>query len=130
MACSVLTIENFSIISSTLPLRRTPAVSIKYIDDHHVQKEYKSSHVVPGWSNATTRSSPNKRLTSVDLPTFGRPIIAKRKPVALSCSSGFSSSGTSARHLQAFAEHHDHDLPQLARFTHTKFINSTNAASA
>ena len=34
------------------------------------------SRVVPGWSKAMTRSSPMMALTSVDLPTFGRPTIA------------------------------------------------------
>ncbi len=31
---------------------------------------------MPGWSKAMTRSSPSSVLTSVDLPTFGRPMIA------------------------------------------------------
>ena len=31
---------------------------------------------MPGSSNAITRSSPSSVLTSVDLPTFGRPTIA------------------------------------------------------
>ena len=34
------------------------------------------SRVVPGWSNAISRSSPSSALISVDLPTFGRPTTA------------------------------------------------------
>ena len=37
-----------------------------------------ASRVVPGWSNATRRSSPSQVLISVDLPTFGRPATARR----------------------------------------------------
>ena len=36
------------------------------------------SRVVPGSSLAMTRSSPSRRLTRVDLPTFGRPMTAMR----------------------------------------------------
>jgi hypothetical protein len=37
-----------------------------------------ASRVVPGWSKATSRSSPSQALISVDLPTFGRPATARR----------------------------------------------------
>ncbi len=37
-----------------------------------------ASRVVPASSETITRSSPRKRLTSEDLPTFGRPITARR----------------------------------------------------
>ena len=38
---------------------------------------------MPGWSNTITRSSPSSALTSVDLPTFGRPTTAMRGCSAL-----------------------------------------------
>ena len=38
------------------------------------------SRVVPGWSKASTRSSPSRRLIRVDLPTLGRPTMAIRVP--------------------------------------------------
>jgi hypothetical protein len=41
-----------------------------------------ASRVVPGMSNAITRSSPISVLTSVDLPTFGRPTMAILTPRA------------------------------------------------
>ena len=37
-----------------------------------------ASRVVPATSETITRSSPRKRFTSEDLPTFGRPITARR----------------------------------------------------
>ena len=37
-----------------------------------------ASRVVPARSETITRSSPAKRLTSEDLPTFGRPMTARR----------------------------------------------------
>ncbi|MNN34474.1 hypothetical protein D3C81_1482810 [compost metagenome] len=38
------------------------------------------SRVVPGSSYTTTRSSPSMRLTRVDLPTLGRPMMAILMP--------------------------------------------------
>ena len=79
MACKVLTTENFSIASNTLPLRRSPAVSINSnFWPLRSNGTVIASRVVPGWSNATRRSSPSQVLISVDLPTFGRPATARR----------------------------------------------------
>ena len=44
-----------------------------------------ASRVVPGASCTTARSSPTRRLKSVDLPTFGRPTIATEKASRLGC---------------------------------------------
>ena len=52
-----------------------------------------ASRVVPATSETITRSSPRKRLTSEDLPTFGRPMTASR---TVSSSGSSSSSGRSA----------------------------------
>ncbi len=62
-----------------------------------------ASRVVPASSNTTTRSSPSRRLTRVDLPTFGRPITPMRTPLLpvsagmLASRSGNGSSTTSIR---------------------------------
>ena len=60
-----------------------------------------ASRVVPGWSNAITRSSPSSALMSVDLPTLGRPAMATRgmrsASSSSSASSGNSSSASSTR---------------------------------
>ena len=53
------------------------------------------SRVVPGWSKAMTRSSPSSALTSVDLPTLGRPTIAMRGRVRVRVSSSSSRLGAS-----------------------------------
>ena len=77
MACRVLTTENFSIASNTLPLRRRPAVSISsnFCPSRSKGTEI-ASRVVPGRSKATRRSSPSQVLIRVDLPTLGRPATA------------------------------------------------------
>src|SRR6218665_3843908 len=62
IACNVLTTENFSTAAKTLPLRRKPAVSTS-------SKRWPlrsngtviASRVVPGVSNATSRSSPSQK---------------------------------------------------------------------
>ena len=51
-----------------------------------------ASRVVPASSETITRSEPTNRLTSEDLPTFGRPITARRT----TSSSGSASTGTGA----------------------------------
>src|SRR3954453_17048152 len=43
-----------------------------------------ASRVVPATSETITRSEPSRRLTSVDLPTFGRPTSARRARASLS----------------------------------------------
>ena len=55
-------------------LRRIPAVSMKRTGPCGVSTMVSIvSRVVPGRSCTTARSSPVRRLNSVDLPTFGRP---------------------------------------------------------
>ena len=95
MACSVLTTENFSMASNTLPLRRSPAVSIRSNVWPSCSKgTWMASRVVPGWSKATSRSSPSQVLISVDLPTFGRPATARRIGLSAPSSSSGSASGS------------------------------------
>jgi hypothetical protein len=53
-----------------------------------------ASRVVPGWSKATSRSSPSQVLIRVDLPTFGRPATARRIGAFSSGSAGASSAKT------------------------------------
>jgi hypothetical protein len=55
-----------------------------------------ASRVVPGWSNAITRSSPSRRFTSVDLPTLGRPTMATRGWSGASSGSRSTGNGASA----------------------------------
>src|SRR3954451_1719283 len=58
-------------------LRRMPAVSTKRIGPSSVSTTVSTlSRVVPGTSWTTERSSPMRRLNSVDLPTVGRPTMA------------------------------------------------------
>ena len=92
IASRVLATENFSIISSTRPRLRTPAVSISVKRSPSRSKGTKMlSRVVPGASNTITLSSPSSRFTRVDLPTFGRPTIATVMPRSVGSSP--SSSG-------------------------------------
>ena len=102
IACSVLTIENFSTASSTLPRRRRPAVSIRrYLRPSRSRSTAIESRVVPGTSEAIIRSSPRMRFTSVDLPTFGRPTKATRmRSGSLSRISVSPSSGSMASMLR------------------------------
>ena len=59
------------------PGRRMPAVStIRNCRRCHRSSASTASRVVPGMSLTSTRSSRSNRLTSEDLPTFGRPMIA------------------------------------------------------
>ena len=91
-ACMALITENFSTASSTLPRRRTPAVSMMVNGLPSRSKSmWMLSRVVPAISKAITRSSPRMAFTKVDLPTFGRPITAKTGCFA--SSSSFSGSG-------------------------------------
>ena len=105
MACRVLTTENFSIASNTLPLRRRPAVSIS-------SKRWPlrsngtamASRVVPGRSKATSRSSPSQVLIRVDLPTLGgRPRPGGSAPSASASSSARPSGSGSGRPAPARA---------------------------
>ena len=76
-----------STASSTRERRRTPAVSTsRKSRPSRWNGTRMLSRVVPGCSLAITRSSPIRRLTSVDLPTLGRPMIATR--IALGRRSG------------------------------------------
>ena len=59
--------------------RRRPAVSTRTISrPSNSSRVSIESRVVPATSETITRSVPRKRLTIEDLPTFGRPMIARR----------------------------------------------------
>ena len=77
--------ESFSRLSWTRERRRSPAVSsssmARPLNDHSTATE---SRVIPASGPVITRSSPTKRLTSVDFPTLGRPTIARRNFRSLS----------------------------------------------
>ena len=61
----------------TAPGRRMPAVStMRNCLRCHISSESTESRVVPGTSETIIRSSRSNRLTSDDLPAFGRPTIA------------------------------------------------------
>ena len=63
--------------SSTLARRRRPAVSMKLkCFPRSRRSESIASRVVPASGATTCRSSPSSRLTSDDLPAFGRPTTA------------------------------------------------------
>ncbi len=67
----------FSAISLVLPLRRMPAVSTKtYSVPLWVTRSSTESRVVPATGETIDRSPPVSAFSSVDLPTFGRPMIA------------------------------------------------------
>ena len=94
IACNVFTTENFSIASNTFPRRRRPAVSTRIYGLPLRSKGTSiASRVVPGISNAITRSSPINLLIRVDLPTLGRPTTAIfiGRLGSFSCSSGSGS---------------------------------------
>ena len=96
MACKVLTTENFSMASNTLPLRRKPAVSMSSnFCPSRSKGTVMASRVVPGMSKATKRSSPSQVLMRVDLPTLGRPATASLTTLR-SGSASASSSGKSS----------------------------------
>ena len=91
--------ELFPPASSTLPRRRTPAVSMMVNGLPSFKNRYGYCHrVVPAISKAIT-SSPRMAFTKVDLPTFGRPITAKTGCFA--SSSSFSGPGRFPEYLQS-----------------------------
>jgi hypothetical protein len=55
------------------------------------------SRVIPGSGPVSSRSSPTSRLTSVDLPTLGRPTIASCSGRSLLSGSADTSSGSGAK---------------------------------
>ena len=86
---SVSSDESFSRLSWTRERRRSPAVSsssmARPLNDHSTATE---SRVIPASGPVITRSSPTKRLTSVDFPTLGRPTMARRNfrsPSPIAC---------------------------------------------
>src|ERR1017187_8956200 len=84
----------FSAISRVLPLRRMPAVSMKiYSVPWCITAWSTESRVVPATGERMPRSSPVSALSRVDLPTFGRPMMATLIPAA----AGGSSTGASPR---------------------------------
>src|ERR1019366_8789852 len=71
----------FSAISRVLPLRRMPAVSMKiYSVPWCITAWSTESRVVPAMGETIARSVPTSALSRVDLPTFGRPMIATLMP--------------------------------------------------
>ena len=78
-----ITTLNFSAISFVLPLRRIPAVSMNtYSTPSCTTVSSTASRVVPAIGETIARSLPVSVLSSVDLPTFGRPMIATLMPAA------------------------------------------------
>ena len=89
-SCARMT-ENFSILSSTLDLRRMPAVSMNtYLPYLFSKGVSTASRVVPATFETMTRFSPRMRFMSDDLPTLGLPMTAT---FILSSSSSPSSRG-------------------------------------
>ena len=89
MARMVSAVESFSSPSWTLAFRRSPAVSTsRIVRPPQDQSTGMASRVMPASGPVSRRSSPIRRLTSVDLPAFGLPTMAIR--------SGRASSGSSA----------------------------------
>ena len=71
--------EKISTAPSVFRFARIPAVSIsRYFLPSRSTITSIASRVVPGISEAMTRSNPASVLTSVDFPTFGRPTTAIR----------------------------------------------------
>ena len=100
-SCARMT-ENFSMRSSTLDLRRMPAVSMKiYLPYLFSRRVSTASRVVPAISATMTRFSPSTRLTSEDLPTFGLPMTATR--MRSSSSSPSSSGGKFSMHASSIS---------------------------
>ena len=67
----------FSAISFVLPLRRIPAVSTKRsVLPSNSTTSSTASRVVPAIGDTMAREVPVSALSSVDLPTFGRPMMA------------------------------------------------------
>src|SRR5215813_3313129 len=76
----------------TRPGRRMPAVStMRNRRRCQVNDASIASRVVPGMSLTSTRSACNKRFTSEDLPTLGRPTMAT---VVSRCDSGLGTRGS------------------------------------
>ena len=85
-------LEYFSMASSTLDLRRMPAVSMKqYLPNSFSKSESMASRVVPATSETMTRSWPRIWFSRLDLPTLGLPMMATL--MRSSSSSSASSSG-------------------------------------
>ncbi len=79
IAFSVSATESFSSFSSMRALRRMPAVSNRRNSRPcHSSITAIVSRVMPASGPVSRRSSPSRRLISVDLPTFGRPTTATR----------------------------------------------------
>src|ERR1035438_8969760 len=86
-----ITTLSFSAMSLVLPLRRMPAVSTKtYSTPSRVTFSSTASRVVPATGETMARSWPVRVLSSVDLPTLGRPMMATLMPVSGGASSGGS----------------------------------------
>ncbi len=72
-----MTTLSFSAINFVLPLRRIPAVSTKRsVLPSNSTTSSTASRVVPAIGDTMAREVPVSALSNVDLPTFGRPMMA------------------------------------------------------
>ena len=72
-----ITTLSFSAISCVLPLRRMPAVSTnRSLLPSNSTTSSTASRVVPAIGDTIARDVPVSAFSSVDLPTFGRPMMA------------------------------------------------------
>src|ERR1035437_7360188 len=88
----------FSAMSRVLPLRRMPAVSMKiYSVPWCITAWSTESRVVPAMGETIARSVPTSALSRVDLPTFGRPMIATLMPAGAGGAAGSSTGAPRAK---------------------------------
>ncbi len=86
----------FSTVSCTRALRLIPAVSKRMTGfSRHMKSTDIESRVTPGSGPTRALSSPRIRFKSVDFPTLGRPIIARRTGLKGSSSASTSISALS-----------------------------------
>jgi hypothetical protein len=106
IACRVLTTENFSIASNTLPLA-AQAGGVDQLETLAVALERHHDGVARGAGlvEGDQRSSPSQVLISVDLPTLGRPATASRPSGA-----GTGDVVVLSGHACARVDHKDHDI--------------------
>jgi hypothetical protein len=92
-----MTTLSFSAINLVLPLRRIPAVStkVKAVSPRWMVSST-ASRVVPAMGETMARSSPSSALSSVDFPTFGRPMMATLMVASLACASAVASSASAS----------------------------------
>ena len=97
MASSVSATEAASSRLSIRLRRRMPAVSTSRIGrPRHCHSTRIESRVMPASGPVSTRSSPTRRLSSVDLPTLGRPTMVSSIGRLARSASAFSPSSSSS----------------------------------